>query len=41
MFDPHLNTVGVYVPAAADLAERQVLALLHLLVTHTAYLLGV
>jgi len=41
MLDPDLNTVGVDVPAAAHLAKREVLGLLHLLVTHTAHLLWV
>ena len=41
MLDPHLDTVSVYVPAAADLAKCQIFGLLHLLVTHAAHLLRV
>jgi hypothetical protein len=41
MLDPHLDAVGMDVPAAADFTKCEVLCLLHLLVTHTAHLLWV
>jgi len=41
VLDPHLDAVRVNVASAADLAEREVLALLHFLVAHATHLLRV
>lgn len=40
VFDPDLDAVDMNVAAAAGLAECEVFGLLHLLVAHTAHLLG-